>query len=83
MVLNARVGEITPALPVDERETLALFMSASMEGMTMFAGHGKPWIGKMPAIERIAVKSFLYAIRAMRPGEISGAVQPDSEPQLA
>jgi len=27
----------------DERETFALFVSASMEGMTVFAGHEKPW----------------------------------------
>lgn len=83
VVLNDLVGEINPALPVDEREALALFMSASMEGMTIFAGHDKPWIGKMPAIERIAIKSFLYAIRAMRPGEISGVTQPADEPHPA
>jgi len=68
--INELVGEINPALPVEEREVVALFISASMEGMTIFAGYEKPWRAQMPAIERIAIKSFLHVIAALKPGEI-------------
>ncbi|MBO9379135.1 TetR family transcriptional regulator [Sphingomonas histidinilytica] len=64
------VEEINPALPANEREIVALFISASMEGMTTFAGYEKPWREQMPAIERIAVKSFLHIIHTLKPGEI-------------
>ena len=43
------VEEMNPALPASEREIAALFISASMEGMTMFAGYEKPWRRQMPA----------------------------------
>jgi AcrR family transcriptional regulator len=64
------VEEINPALPANEREIVALFISASMEGMTTFAGYEKPWREQMPAIERIAIKSFLHIIHTLKPGEI-------------
>lgn len=73
VVLNDLIAEINPALPADERETLALFISASMEGTTIFAGYEKKHRQEMPAIKRIAVKSFLHTIVALRPGEIWGA----------
>ncbi len=79
MVLNDLIQEINPALPQDERETLALFISASMEGMTIFAGFQKPWVGKIAALERIAIRSFIYAIRSMPPGEISGLIASESK----
>ncbi len=66
------VEEINPALPADERELLALFISASMEGMTIFAGFEKPWVKEMPALERLAVKSFIHLIGSLKPGEVRG-----------
>ena len=76
VVLNDLIAEINPTLPVDERETVALFLSASMEGMTVFAGHEKKHRQEMPAIKRIAVKSFLHTITTLRPGEIWGQDAP-------
>lgn len=70
VVLNALIGEINPDLPSDERETLALFISASMEGMTMFAGFDKPWQQRMPWIIGIARKSFVDLVQKLGPGEI-------------
>lgn len=64
------IEEINPALPADEREVVALFISASMEGLTIFAGYDKPWRPQMPAIEKVAVKSFLHLISSLKPGEI-------------
>lgn len=68
--LNELIAEINPALPEEERETLALFMSASMEGQTVFAGYEKPWMPRMPWLEQIAITSFVHLARTLRPGQI-------------
>jgi len=75
VVLNALIGEINPDLPSDERETLALFISGSMEGMTMFAGFDKPWQQRMPWIIGIAQRSFVDLVQKMKPGEIREGVE--------
>jgi AcrR family transcriptional regulator len=66
------VAEINPELPGDEREALALFISASMEGLTVFAGYDKPFQPKMPWLERIACKSFVHLVTTMKVGEMKG-----------
>ena len=71
VVLNEIIAEVNPALPPVERETLALFMSASMEGMTVFAGHKKPFRPQIGFIEALACKSFVYLVRYLKPGEMS------------
>jgi AcrR family transcriptional regulator len=71
VVLNEIIAEVNPALPLVERETLALFMSASMEGMTVFAGHKKPFRPQISAKEALACKSFVYLVRHLKPGEMS------------
>lgn len=65
VALNDLIAEMNPALGVDERETLALFISASMEGMTIFAGYRKKWQDKMPALKRISKKSFTYLVTSI------------------
>ena len=72
VVLNDVIAEVNPALTADERETLALFMSASMEGLTVFAGHEKPWTARMPWLQRIATKSFIHLVQTIKPGEMTG-----------
>ncbi|SEH13886.1 transcriptional regulator, TetR family [Sphingopyxis sp. YR583] len=64
--LNELVAEINPGLSAEAREILALFMSASMEGMTLFAGYEKPWVAKMPLIQLLARKSFVELARTLR-----------------
>lgn len=83
VVLIDLIAEINPALPADERETVALFISASMEGIGFFTGYEKAWSGKLPAIERIAIRSFLHTIRSVQPGEISTALEPARKPRVA
>jgi len=73
--INELIAEINPVLPVEERETLAVFFAASLEGLTIFAGHDKPWRDRMPWLERIATTSFVQLARNMKPGEISGATR--------
>lgn len=73
--LNEVIAEINPALPDDEREALALFMSASMEGMTIFAGHDKPWEHRMPWLIELSCRSFLQLARTLAPGDIKEIVR--------
>ncbi|KMS50589.1 TetR family transcriptional regulator [Novosphingobium barchaimii LL02] len=68
--LNDLIAELNPALPQDERETLALFISASMEGTTIFAGYDKPWEPRIPWLKQIAIRSFTDLIRSIKPGEM-------------
>lgn len=72
VALDEIIAEINPALPEDERKILALFISGSMEGLTMFAGHEKPFQPQMPWLERIAVKSFFQLVSTIQPGEMKG-----------
>ena len=57
------VGEMRPDLTEEQRQDLALFISASMEGMTTFAGYEKPFEARMPWIETIAIESFVNLVR--------------------
>lgn len=68
--LDEIIAQVNPELSPVERETLALFISASLEGMTVFAGYQKPFRDRMPMIERMAVKSFVAMVRDTKPGEM-------------
>ncbi|MBD3728163.1 MAG: TetR/AcrR family transcriptional regulator [Sphingomonadales bacterium] len=61
------VEEMRPDLDADSREDLALFISASMEGMTVFAGHNKPFEHRMGQLETIAIRSFIEIVRNYAP----------------
>lgn len=64
--LNELIAEINPDLSDGQREILALFISASMEGMTVFAGYQKPWVGQMPMLKLLARKSFVQLVHSLR-----------------
>ena len=65
--LDEIVAEMRPDLSVEERETLTLFISFSMEGSTIFAGFAKPFADRMAAIKRIAISSFVDLVRRHQP----------------
>lgn len=65
--LNDIIAEMNPALSVTQREALALFISASMEGMTIFAGFNKPFRNRMPMLEKFAIQSFTALVRDAKP----------------
>ena len=69
-VLNQLIPDINPALSEDEREVVALFISASLEGTTMFAGYNKPWAHAMPMLENVAIKALVGMVRDIRPEDI-------------
>ena len=55
--------DMRPDLAPEDLETLTLFISASMEGATIFAGHEKPFSTRMSHIKPIAYESFSSIIR--------------------
>jgi AcrR family transcriptional regulator len=64
------VAELNPALAPDDARTVAIFISATMEGFTPFAGYQKPWAERMPAITRIAVSHLVRLARTVTPQEV-------------
>ncbi len=69
-IFNDLIPILNPALTDHEREVVALFVSASIEGMTMFAGYEKPWAPDMPLIEGIAAKSLLECVKTITADDI-------------
>jgi len=68
--IGEAVAALNPALSPDEVHTVALYISASMEGSTPFLGYEKPWAAKMPLITAIAAEHLVAMARSVRPGEL-------------
>lgn len=66
------IAEMRPDLAGAEHEVLALFISGSMEGLTIFAGYGKPFEPRMAQLERIAVRSFVAVVKTISREDIGG-----------
>jgi len=66
------VAVLNPALAPDEVQTVAIFISAAMEGTTPFCGYQKPWADQMPAITRIAANHLVTLARTITPEDIHG-----------
>lgn len=66
--LEVMIAELNPNLTEQDRKDLSLFISASMESLTIFAGYQKPYADRMPVLERIAVESFVSLIANWQPG---------------
>ncbi len=56
--------QLNPALDEEQLRRLALFVTASMEGHTMFIGYNKPWKKETDNIIEMACQSFLWLIRS-------------------
>ena len=61
-VVSEIVSRINPALDPQQCNRIALFISASLEGHTMFIGHNKKWQPETAAIASMAAQSFLWLI---------------------
>jgi AcrR family transcriptional regulator len=72
------IAEMRPDLDAQAQENLALFISASMEGLTMFAGYDKPFEGQMDELEKIAIQSFLRLVKSYRTSEPLPTAEPQS-----
>jgi len=56
------IGEMRPDLSFEDRKAIALFISASMEGLTPFGGYEKPFEPIMSTLEAIALHSFVSLV---------------------
>ncbi len=61
-ILIEVMAEMNPSLSRSQLHRLAVFISSSMEGHTMFIGYQKPWTGETPNLISIATQSFLWLI---------------------
>jgi AcrR family transcriptional regulator len=68
--IAAAVAPLNPALSAADVDVVARFISASMEGSTIFAGHGKPWTNQMPQLKGIAVTALVHLAKSITPAEI-------------
>lgn len=56
------IPEINPTLTRKEVEQLALYMCASMEGLTIFAGYEKPWHSQLPGLRKLSISHFMNIV---------------------
>ena len=61
--LNELIPQINPTLTQKESEQLALYMCASMEGLTMFAGFEKPWSTQLSSLKKMSIDNFMDIIK--------------------
>jgi AcrR family transcriptional regulator len=69
-LIGSFVAQVNPALGPEDVKTVSLFISGSIEGMTMFSGFGKPWEAKMPQIKAIAARSLVQLAKTITPEDI-------------
>lgn len=63
------IAAMRPDLDAGVCEEIAMLISASIEGLTMFVGHDKPWAGRLPSVRGLTVESFIGLVRDhARPG---------------
>ncbi|WP_164157352.1 TetR/AcrR family transcriptional regulator [Sandarakinorhabdus rubra] len=68
--IAAAVLPLNPALSPADADVVARFISAAMEGTTIFAGHGKPWAHQMPQLKSLAVAALVHLAKTIKPEDI-------------
>lgn len=76
------VKAINGALTDEDCRTVALFISATIEGTTIFAGHAKLWEPMMPEIKALAIQSLLHLVKTLRSEDLR-ALRQRPRPRLA
>jgi AcrR family transcriptional regulator len=66
------IAELRPDLARKDRDLIALFISASIEGHTMFVGYKREKAAAVDAIANVAVHSFLALVRNIDAAAIRG-----------
>lgn len=66
------VTELNPALNANEVRSVAIYISASMEGATPFLGYEKPWAHHMRAFTAIAAHALVQLAQTITSREIAG-----------
>ena len=65
------VGSINPTLSEDQVRLVSLFISASLEGHTMFVGYKKPWAGARELMADFAAKTLTEMVSQLTAGDFS------------
>ena len=65
------VGRINPRLSDEQCRIVALFISSSLEGLTMFVGHEKPWAGARETMATFAADGFTKLVRDLEPDQVN------------
>jgi hypothetical protein len=56
------IKEINPKLNDCQAQRLSIFMTASLEGYTIFIGYKKPWAAETENMIDISIQSFLWLV---------------------
>jgi AcrR family transcriptional regulator len=70
-VFDELIPQINPALSKSEVRQVSLFLSASLEGHTMFVGYKKPFAKDRQRLSNIAAKGLLDLVRSISPVDIA------------
>lgn len=70
------IDRIRPDLSDEEKALLAVYISASIEGLTIFIGYKKQWLPKGREIINVAAKTFLDLVRDVTAEDIYGGLEP-------
>ncbi|HWA61483.1 MAG TPA: TetR/AcrR family transcriptional regulator [Caulobacteraceae bacterium] len=70
LTLNSLIAEINPTLTQQERETLSVYISASIAGSTMFVGFEKPWSSELPLYSAIASRALVDLVKTLKPEQL-------------
>lgn len=62
---NMLIARINPKLNKQERETLSVFLSASIAGSTLFVGFEKPWARELPLYRAIASRALVETVKTL------------------
>ncbi|MBJ7438022.1 MAG: TetR/AcrR family transcriptional regulator [Sphingopyxis sp.] len=74
-IFSGIISEINQDLSGGDRDIAATFILSSLEGLGLFAGHGKVWERSMPELQAIACDNFVKMVKTMKSGEEIGAVR--------
>jgi len=70
LTLTRLIAEINPSLAPQEREALALFVSASIAGATMFVGFERPWGQEFVLYSAIACQGLVQLVKTVTPEQL-------------
>jgi hypothetical protein len=68
--LTRLISEINPSLAEQEREALAVYVTASVAGSMMFVGFEKPWAGELPLYSAIACHALVELVKSITPEQL-------------
>jgi AcrR family transcriptional regulator len=66
------VKDMSPSLADDDVRVLTAYITAAMEGVMIFAGHNRPWAGKMPQMAALSTTAITGLIKTMTAERMNG-----------